>query len=243
MAKSPGWDPVLLISQASLQSHCTLLDTDLHLRLSPSRRYTISPSPSSYLQCSPSSPNPGRWNTRVGLLMSVCLVFDVLSVPPDGSDSRDDHGLARDGRSTNNTRNARRRPLEVVQLSMEWREASRNGICRAGSPQGRGSRAIVDHRSVLDGSIGRRVRTSLLVECHLSLMLPWAGNVAYTTYMRSCGDQGSSWTSPSPSYSTTSFSLPTTPLRFRRPSSSGWSRVSALRARSSLPSSYVSSGR
>ena len=92
----------------------------------------------------------------------------MLSVSPDRSDSRDDHGLARDGRSTNNTRNARRRPLEVVQLSMEWREASRNGICRAGSPQGRGSRAIVDHRSVLDGSIGRRVRTFLLIVRHLS---------------------------------------------------------------------------
>ena len=100
--------------------------------------------------------------------MSVCRVFCVLSVTPDRSDSRDDHGLARDGWSTNNTRTTGRRPLEVVQLSMEWREASRNGICRAGSPQGRGSRAIVDHRSVLDGSIGRRVRTFLLIVRHLS---------------------------------------------------------------------------
>ena len=60
MAKSTGWDPVLLISQASPHPHCELLDTDLYPRSSPSRRYTTSPSPSSSPQCSPSSPNSDR---------------------------------------------------------------------------------------------------------------------------------------------------------------------------------------
>ena len=60
MAKSTGWDPVLLISQASPHPHCKLLDADFYPRSSPSRRCTTSPSPSSSPQCSPSLPNQDR---------------------------------------------------------------------------------------------------------------------------------------------------------------------------------------
>ena len=64
---------------------------------------------------------------------------------------------------------------------MEWREAGRDGICRAGNPQGRRSRAIVDHRSVLDDSLGRRVRSFLLFECHTSphASMGWQCSIYY----------------------------------------------------------------
>lgn len=58
--------------------------------------------------------------------------------------------------------------MGIVELGMERRQTSRARICPAGRLEECGPRAMLDHRDMLDGGFGSRVRTlSPLGPCYV----------------------------------------------------------------------------
>lgn len=162
MAKATGWDPVLIVSQVSNMrdtladdSRCaqiiamqTLHYVTLSLLIPPLLVMFAEPGS---LEYEGGAANVGmRRDVPLGGMSSLFF-------------SRHDHGLAGDGWKTDHSRAARRRSVEVVQRGLERREAGWAGARSAERLQECGPCAVLDHRRVLDGGLGGRVRAIAVI--------------------------------------------------------------------------------
>ena len=145
MAKSTGWDPILIIAQiVALQ---TLHYVTLSLLIPPLLVMFA---------------DPGSLEYEGGAANVGMPVNNTRRADTDRRLARHDPRLAGNGRQADHTRPPWRGSLEGVELGLERGQAGRARIRTARGPQERRPCALLDHRDLLDGSVCGRVRASAL---------------------------------------------------------------------------------